>query len=94
MRTRNIILLLCGVILLAGYYVLGTDYLRQQRETTAITTRITEGVQALALVPLPSPDINLRLHETRQRLAAAGNLLPEYASTTPLVNLILEIAAE
>ena len=79
------ILLLCGVVLLAGYYVLGTDYLEQQRETTATTTRITEGIQALALVPLPSPDIDLRLHETRQRLAAAESVLPEYASTTPVV---------
>lgn len=94
MRTRKTILILCGIVLLAGYYILGADYLRQQRETTASITRITEQVQALALVPLPLPDIGLRLDEARLKLAAATDLLPERANTTQVVNLILETAAE
>ena len=96
MKSQLIIplLVIAIVALLAGYYFLGRDYLRQSQGNEALTARIAEATRTLAQTPPPPPDLEPRLVAAQASLAAAQSALPRDINSTRVINTILQLADE
>ena len=94
MKGRLIITLLIVAIiaLLAVYYLLGTDYLKQQRDNEALASQIIVEQDILAQIPQPSTDLEMQLSEVEAELSAARNVFPESLNSTRIIDAILRIA--
>jgi hypothetical protein len=80
--------------LLAVYYLIGTDYLKQRRENKALGPQIGEMAQLLAQIP-PSPaDLEQRLEAAQSEFQATRDSFPDRANTTQVVNYILRVAED
>lgn len=93
MKTRKLLIAVLIIALLAVYYLVGTDYLKQQRDNESLASRITESTQALALMPPPA-DLETRLDEARNGLEVAKNAFPEQLNSTLIVDYILRLAVD
>ena len=92
MKTRKLLIAMLIVALLAVYYVLGTDYLRQRREHGTAAARITATAQELARLPPRPADLDPRLAAARADLAAAQDAFPDHPNSTRIVDAILKLA--
>lgn len=94
MKTRKLLIIILAIVLLAVYYVLGTDYLKQRREHAALASQIAETTQALAQVPTPPADLESRLADAQAGLDTVNNSMPAQLNTTQIINTILRLAEE
>lgn len=88
------ILIVAIVALLAVYYFLGMDYLRQSQENEALTAGINEAAQTLAETPKPPQDLEQRLVAAESNLAAVQSAFPIDLNSTQVINAILRLADE
>jgi len=91
---RKLLVVLLAAALLAGYYYLGTGYLRQRQEQGRLAAGTVAVQQALATLPTRPVDLAQRLQEARDAQEAAENSLPEQMDTTRTLNAILRLAKE
>ena len=94
MKSRKLLVAVLIIALLAVYYVVGTDYLKQRQESESLESRITESTRALALIPPPPADLETRLDEARNGLEAAKNAFPHQLNSTRIVDYILKLAVD
>lgn len=94
MKTRRLLIIVLVVALLVGYYILGTDYLKQGREHEALVSQISEATQVLTQIPPPPADLEQRLAAARTALESANNTLPNQLNSTRIINAILRLADE
>ena len=94
LRSRLIIaiLIIAIIALLAVYYFLGMDYLRQRQGHEALTAQITEVNQTLAQTPKPPQDVEQGLAAAEANLAAAQSAFPRDLNSTRVINAILKLA--
>ena len=92
MKTRKLLITLLIVVLLAVYYILGTDYMKQSDEHDVLASQINEATRTLAQMPEPPDDLEPRLAAVRDNLDAARNSFPDRMSSTGIVNTILKLA--
>jgi len=93
-KTRKLLVAVLIIVLLAVYYVVGTDYLKQRQDSESLESQITESTQALALIPPPPADLETRLDEARNGLEVAKNAFPEQLNSTSIVDYILRLAVD
>ena len=94
MRTRKLLVAVLIIALLAVYYMVGTDYLKQRRDNTSLASRITESTQALALIPPPPADLEAQVADARTALDGAKNVFPEQLNSTRIIDYLLKLADE
>lgn len=94
MKTRKLLVAVLIIVLLAVYYVVGTDYLKQRQDSESLESQITESTQALALIPPPPADLETRLDEARNGLEVAKNAFPEQLNSTLIIDYILKLAVD
>jgi hypothetical protein len=92
MKLGKIPIILLVVGLLAGYYVLGTDYREIRHKYAALASQIAGEGQQLALIPPAPTDLGLRLDAVRSNLDMEINTFPAQLNTTLIVNDILKLA--
>lgn len=91
MKVRLFITILI-IFLLAVYYLLGMDYMKQRQEHEALTSQIVDVTQTLGQIPKPPQDVEERLAVARASLAAEQRAFPSYINTTQVIDTILELA--
>ena len=91
---RKLLIVLLAAVLLAGYYFLGTGYLKQRQEQARLATGTAAAQQTLALVPTWPADLDLRLRDAMDAQAAAQKSLPVRMDTTQALNIILRLAED
>ncbi len=94
MKTRKLLIIILVVALLAVYYILGTDYLKQRREHEALASQVTEATRTLAQIPPRPADLEQRLIAARTGLETVNNTLPDKLNSTRIINTILRLADE
>lgn len=94
MKTRKLLIITLVVALLAVYYTLGTDYLKQRREHKELASLITETTQILAQMPPPPADLEPRLAAAQTALSSVNNTFPGELNSTRIINTILRLADE
>jgi Tfp pilus assembly protein PilO len=92
MKTRTILIAVLSVIIIVAGYILGTDYFKQRREYDTFTSEIDGAKSELALIPLPSEELEQRLSEAQERLEDIHRVFPADLNTTIIINSILELA--
>ena len=96
MKRRLIITLLTVTVitLLAGYYFMWTDYLKQDQVIEELTAQIDEAAMTLAQTPQPAAlsDLEQRLTATEASLETAQNAFPRGLNSTQIINAILKLA--
>ena len=92
MKTRKWLILILVAALLAAYYFIGSDYLKQRRQNETFTSQIAAATQALAQVPPPPSDLEQRLAAARDGLQAATDSFAADTNDTRMVNTILRLA--
>ena len=80
------------IILLVVYYLLGTGYMKQQKEHEALTSQIADVTQTLREMPKPPQDLEQRLAAAQASLIAEQSAFPDKMNTTQVINSILELA--
>ena len=68
MKSRKLLIVILVIALLAVYYLLGTDYLKQQRDNEALASQIIVEQDILAQIPQPSTDLEMQLSEVEAEL--------------------------
>lgn len=91
MRGKLLITILI-IILVAVYYLFGTDYMKQRQEHAALTSQITDATQALAQIPELPQNLEQRLAAAQASLAAEQNEFPSKINSTQVINTILQLA--
>lgn len=80
------------IILLVVYYLLGTGYMKQQKEHETLTSQIADVTQTLREMPKPPQDLEQRLAAAQASLIAKQSAFPDKMNTTQVINSILELA--
>ena len=80
--------------LLVAYYWLGTGYLKERRQNSALSADIAETMLLLAEIPPQDPDLQQRLEEVQAELEIALNTFPAELNTTVIINTILQTAED
>jgi len=93
-KSRKIIVILLVVILLVGYYIFGTGYLREKKERVLLISQLAEATGALALIPAPPNGLDVEVTAANTSLENVKADLPEMMSSTRVVNDILSLAEE
>jgi len=86
------ILIIAIIALLAVYYFLGMDYLRQRQGQEVLTAQINEVTQTLVQTPKPPQDLEQRLAAAEANLAAVQSAFPIDLNSTRVINAILKLA--
>ena len=92
MKSRKLLLVIFTVVLLAAYYLLGTDFLEQRQEREALTSQIAEANRLKAEIAIPPADLEQRLAAARDNLDTVRNTFPGGLNSTRIINNILELA--
>ncbi len=92
MKTRKLLIVILAVALLAVYYLLGSDYLKQRRDHQTLASGIAGANQALTLIPAPTADLEQRLTDAQTSLQTANMTLPERLNSTRIINSVLMLA--
>ena len=87
-------LIIAIIALLAVYYFLEMDYLRQRQGHEALAAQINEVTRTLAKTPQPPQDLEQRLAAAQASLAAAQRDLPRDLNSTQDINAILKLAED
>lgn len=85
-------LIIAIIALLAVYYFLEMDYLRECRGHEALAAQINEATRTLAQTPKPPQDLEQRLAAAQASLAASQSDLPRDLNSTQVINAILRLA--
>ena len=93
MKNKSLIALLI-VVLLAGYYLLGTGYMQRLKQHDRLNAHIAAAVRALAEMPEVTEDTEERLTTARANLNAAKVAFPATVNTTSVVNAILNLSED
>ena len=91
-RLITTLLIVAIIALLAVYFFLGTDYLRQRQGHKALTAQINEANSTLAQTPKPPQDLEERLDAAEASLDTAQNTFPKDLNSTQIINAILKLA--
>lgn len=91
---RKLLVVLLTAALLAGYYYLGTGYLRQRQDQGRLAVETEAAGQALATLPARPTDLDRQLQDALDAQEAARNSLPERMDTTRTLNAILRLAED
>lgn len=92
MKTKKILISILVLVLLAVYYLMTTDYLKQRQENQTLASRAEEAAQLLAQIP-PSPaDLEQRLSAAQSSYAETQNSFPSPLNTTQIINGVLRLA--
>jgi len=91
MATNKLLLIIVIGVVLVAYYILGTGYLKGQRENTALASGIEESSLLLMEIPPPAPDLQENLEAARAELELTLNSLPAEPNTTEIINSILQL---
>lgn len=91
MKTR-LPLVLLFLAVLAGYYLLGSGYLKQRQYGEHLQEQIAGASRTLAAMPQPAPDTEQRLALAQANLTAAENNFPGLVNSTLVINAILKLA--
>ena len=92
MKTRKLLIVMLAVALLAVYYLLGSDYLKQRQQHEALAAGIAGADQALAQITAPPADLQQQLANAQAGLYAANTTLPDRLNSTRIINDILMLA--
>jgi hypothetical protein len=92
LKTRNWLSVILVLVLLAVYYIMGTDFLKQRRESQHVSSDIADVTLALAQIPPTPTDLEERLRTAEAELKAAQEFFPEQLNTTVVVKDILQLA--
>jgi len=93
-KTRKLLIIILVVALLAVYYIIGSDYLKQGREHEALASQVNEATRTLAQIPSPPADLEQRLAAARSALESVNSTLPDRLNSTRIINTILRLADE
>jgi hypothetical protein len=93
-KTRKLLIVILAVALLAVYYLLGSDYLKQRHEHEALASEIAGANRTLSEIPAPPADLEQRLTDAQAGLCTANETLPEPLNSTRIINVILRLADE
>jgi Tfp pilus assembly protein PilO len=85
-------LIIAIVALLAVYFFLEMDYLKQCRGHEALTAQIKEATRTLDKTPQPPQDLEQRLAAAQASLAASQIDFPRDLNSTQVINSILKLA--
>ena len=85
-------LIIAIIALLAVYYFLEMDYLRECRGHEALTAQVNEATRTLAKTPQPPQDLEQRLAAAQASLAASQIEFPRDLNSTQVINAILKLA--
>ena len=85
-------LIIAIIALLAVYYFLGTDYLKQRQGHEALTAQINEAARTLVQTPQPPQDLEQRLAVAEASMAAVQSTFPRDLNSTRVINIILKLA--
>jgi hypothetical protein len=91
-KARKLLTAVLIVALLAVYYLVGTDYLKERRDKESLTSQVSQATQALALIPSPPADLETRLDGARTGLEDAQNVFPAQLNSTGIIDYILRLA--
>jgi hypothetical protein len=91
-KSRKLLIGILVIALLAVYYLLGTDYLKQQRNNASLASQITVEKDILAQIPPLPDDLETRLNEAQTGLENARNVFPETLNSTRIIDDILRLA--
>jgi hypothetical protein len=80
------------LVLLAVYYIMVTDYLKQRQENQALASRTEEAAQLLAQIPPPPADLEHRLSAAQSSYAETQDSFPDLLNTTQIINGVLRLA--
>ncbi len=94
MKTRKLLIAILVVALLAVYYILGTDYLKQRQEHGELSSLISMEKEVLTQIPPRPADLKTRLSNAQTGLEEAKNTLPDRLNSTRVINTILRLADE
>jgi hypothetical protein len=92
LKTRNWLSVILVLVLLAVYYIMGTDFLKQRRESQHVSSDIADVTLALTQIPPAPTDLEERLRTAEAELKAAQEFFPEQLNTTVVVKDILQLA--
>ncbi|OGN97283.1 MAG: hypothetical protein A2Y89_06920 [Chloroflexi bacterium RBG_13_51_18] len=94
MKTRRILITALILALLVVYYLVGTGYLKQRSQKETLKNQISDGTAALALIPLPPPDLDEQMADAEDLLWAGQDTLNIDTNITRIINRILRLADE
>jgi cell division protein FtsB len=94
MKTRRLLIIVLIAVLLAVYYLIGTDYLKQRNQKATFASQIAVETETLAQIPLPPADLEQRLADAQDGLDAVKNTFVVDTNYTRIVNKILRLASE
>ncbi|OGO32503.1 MAG: hypothetical protein A2Z29_06795 [Chloroflexi bacterium RBG_16_56_11] len=94
MKAKSLLIIVLVVALLAGYYWLGTDYLRQRRDNRGLTAQIADNSVILSQLPKYPADLKEQQAAAQAGLDTARKSFPQNLNSTRIINTILEIAGE
>ena len=80
------------IVLLAGYYIFTTGWLKENRRNSDLMGQISSGTAELATMPGATADLEQRLASARADLAAAESTLSGETNDTRIVNSMLRLA--
>ena len=89
---NKLLITLLTIILLAVYYLLGMDFMKQRQQHEALTSQIADATQTLAQIPQPPQDLEPRLAAAQSSLAAEQSAFPAMMNSTRTINTILKLA--
>ena len=91
---KKLLVFLLILALLAGYYILGTGYLKQRQEQASLASETDAARQALAQVPARPADLDQRLQQALAAEKATRESLPQRLNTTQVLDAILRLAED
>ena len=94
MKTRRMLITVLILALLVIYYILGTGYLKERKQKETLTSQISDGTAALALIPQPPADLNEQLAAAQDNLWAIKDTLHIDTNLTRIINRILRLGDE
>ena len=92
MKNRTVILVLCFAVVIAGFFLVGNNYLDARQEKKATYAGITTALQELAALPPADETTKERREEAERRLSAAYDMLPETLNTSAVIDILLQTA--
>jgi hypothetical protein len=92
MKTGKWLLIILIAALLAVYYLIGSDYIKQHRHNVSLPLQIAAETQALALIPAPPADLEERLAAAINSLQTTENSFSADTNDIHIVNTVLRLA--
>ena len=91
MTTKRLLLIIVIFTVLAAYYILGTDYLKEKRQNTALAADIEDTTLLLMEIPPLPAELKERLEAVQNELDSTLKRLPAEPNTTKIIDYILQL---